>query len=96
MGRAAERTEPALHNRLAVQGRDVGDDGRACLAVGLVGVRRCLAGAGLDENLGAIADQLAGDQRRQCDASLSFGGLARNSDLHRADLCGGVAQGEPP
>ena len=67
------------------------------LAVGLVEVGRGLAGTGLDENLEALADELAGDLGREGDARLAFGGLARDGDLHAAELSfGGHSRREPP
>ena len=70
------------HVRLAVQLRRVRHDRRAGLAVGLVEVRAREAGAGLDQHLVAVPDQLAGDLGRERDARFAVRRLAWNTDLH--------------
>ena len=94
LGGAADAQD---HVGIAVQGRRVGHDARARLGVRRVDVRGCLSGAGLDEHLEPIGDELAGDLGREGDARLAFGGLARYSDLHSGRLSvSRRAHGEPP
>ncbi len=68
--------------RLAVQVGGIRDDGDAGLAIRLVADARCLAGAGLDEHLDAVTDDLGGELWSECDPGLPGRRFAWDGDLH--------------
>jgi hypothetical protein len=60
----------------------VGDDGRAGLAEGLVGIARALSGARLDDHLMAVGDIFANRRGGQAHPMFARLDLRRNSNAH--------------
>ena len=80
---------------------DVGAPGVAAdlgagLLVGVVGVGRGLAGAGLDDDLDLLGGERLDDVGDEGDAPLPLGGLLGDSDLHgRGNLAESARDAEP-